>query len=89
MSTLGLWHYPATISNASIAVEFAQFGNTSATGFPTTSTAGVINNIGGRQQMAFFTSFATDWSPTSNFLQHAWINWITRGVCKISIPASA
>lgn len=30
--------------------------------------------------MAFFTSFATDWSPTSNFLQHAWINWITRGV---------
>jgi hypothetical protein len=30
--------------------------------------------------MVFFTSFATDWAPTSNYLQHAWIHWITRGL---------
>ncbi|KAH9210801.1 hypothetical protein DL95DRAFT_370457 [Leptodontidium sp. 2 PMI_412] len=78
LSTLGLWHYPATITNSSIATEFAQF--TPSTGFPTTSTAGVLNNIGGRQQMVFFTSFATDWSLTSNYLQHAWIHWATRGL---------
>lgn len=30
--------------------------------------------------MAFFIPFATDWSPTSNYLQHAWITWITRGL---------
>lgn len=78
VSTLGLWHYPATITNSTIATEFAQFGPSA--GFPTTSTAGVINNISGRQQMVFFTSFATDWAPTSNFLQHAWIHWITRGL---------
>lgn len=80
VSTVGLWHYPATILNASIATEIAQFAPT--TGFSTTSTAGVINNIAGRQQMVFFTSFATDWSPTSNFLQHAWIHWATRGLCR-------
>lgn len=30
--------------------------------------------------MAFFISFDTTWSPTSNFLQHAWITWLTRGL---------
>lgn len=50
MSTLGIWHYVATISNASIATEFAQFAP--MTGFATTSTAGVINNIGGRLQVS-------------------------------------
>ena len=50
VSTLGLWHYPATITNATIATEFAQFGPTA--GFPTQSTAGVINNISGRQQVS-------------------------------------
>jgi hypothetical protein len=78
LSTQGLWHYPATISNATIATAFAQFAP--ATGFATTSTAGVINNISGRQQMVFFIGFATDWSYTSNLLQHAWIHWATRGL---------
>lgn len=78
LSTIGLYHYPATIINSAIATEFAQFGTT--TGFDSPSTAGVINNIGGREQMVFFTSFATDWSETSTFLQHAWIHWMTRGL---------
>ncbi|TVY83390.1 hypothetical protein LSUE1_G003677 [Lachnellula suecica] len=78
MSTVGIYHYPATITNSTIATEFAQFAPT--TGFSTTTTAGVINNISGRQQMVFFSSFATDWAATSNFLQHAWIHWATRGL---------
>ncbi|KAE8441935.1 hypothetical protein EG329_004143 [Mollisiaceae sp. DMI_Dod_QoI] len=78
LSTLGLWHYPASISNSTIATEFARFAP--ATNFTKTSTAGVINNIEGRQQMVLFISFATDWSATSNFLQHAWIHWATRGL---------
>ncbi|KAH8591153.1 hypothetical protein B0O99DRAFT_551159 [Bisporella sp. PMI_857] len=78
LSTEGLWHYPAGISDPTIASEFATFGP--ATGFPTTSTAGVINNISGRQQLVFFIGFATEWSTTSTFLQHAWIHWATRGL---------
>lgn len=30
--------------------------------------------------MVFFLSWATDWSPTSAFLQHAYITWMTRGL---------
>ena len=33
-------------------------------------------------QMVFFIGFATEWSATSNYLQHAWITWATRGLCK-------
>jgi hypothetical protein len=51
LTTQGLWHYPATITNATIATAFAEFAP--ATGFPTTSTAGVINNIDGRQQVVY------------------------------------
>jgi hypothetical protein len=78
VSTAGLWHYPASISNATIATQIAQFAAGGA--FSSPSVAAVINNIGGRQQMVFFISWATDWSPTSAFLQHAWIAYITRGL---------
>lgn len=72
MSTAGLYHYPATISNTTTTREIARFNNL--------GTAAVINTFGKRQQMAFFLPFATDWSATSNFLQHAWIQWATRGL---------
>jgi len=78
MSTENLWHYPATINNASIATEIAQFA--AGGQFKSKTTAAVLNNIGGRQQMVWFTSWATDWNPTSNFLMHAWIHWATRGL---------
>ncbi|KAK4981132.1 hypothetical protein LTR28_004545 [Elasticomyces elasticus] len=82
MSTAGLWHYPATITNPSIAWEVARFAPGGS--FTTSTTAAVVNTIpngsGTRQQMVWFTSFATDWSPTSNFLMHAWIHWATRGL---------
>jgi hypothetical protein len=77
-STQGLWHYPATISNTTTTKQIAQFAANGQ--FGSASTAAVINNFGGRQQMVFFTSFDTTWSPTSNYLQHAWITWLTRGM---------
>jgi len=53
VSTLGLWHYPASITNASIAVEVAQFAPTA--GFTANSTAVVINTYSGRQQVRAHT----------------------------------
>ena len=77
VTTQGLWHYNAAITDPSTTTEIAQFG---AGGGYSTSTAAVINNFAGRQQMVFFISWATAWSPTSNFLQHAYITWMTRGL---------
>ncbi|KAH8586590.1 hypothetical protein B0O99DRAFT_665688 [Bisporella sp. PMI_857] len=78
ITTKGLWHYPASITDSTIAKQIAQFAPSGA--FTTPSTAAVINNFGTRQQMVWFSSWATDWSVTSNFLQHAYIHWITRGL---------
>lgn len=80
VSTTGLWHYPATVVNSNDTIEFAQFE--AAGQWTTKTTAGVINNFEGRQQMAFFISWATEWAIASNFLQHTWIHWMTRGICK-------
>jgi hypothetical protein len=77
VSTAGLYHYPATITDTTTTTEIAQFA--AAGGFQV-STAGVINNFAGRQQMVFFLPQATDWNPTSNFVQHAYITWMTRGL---------
>ena len=77
MSTQGLYHYPATITNSSIATTIAEFGPSGI--FTEDTTAAVINNIGGREQMVWFISWASDWSPTSTYLDHAWITWMTRG----------
>lgn len=81
MSTVNLWHYPARIIDPSIARPIAKFGDSAI--IKGDSTAAIINTFGSRQQMVFFISWATDWSLTSNFLQHAWIHWITRGLCKL------
>lgn len=72
MSIASIFHNPAQITNSSIAWEFAKFNGS--------GTAGVINRIGSRQQMVWFVPFALDWAPSSNYLQHAWINWVTRGL---------
>ncbi|KAJ6157377.1 hypothetical protein N7470_004969 [Penicillium chermesinum] len=78
VSTEGLWHYPATISNTTSTKEIASFAANSVTSSDT--TAAVINDFDGRQQMAFFIGFDTTWSATSSYLQHAWITWVTRGL---------
>lgn len=72
ISIASIYHTPATITNSSIAWEFAKFS--------TAGTAAVINQIGARQQMVWFLPFALDWAPSSNILQHAWITWMTRGL---------
>lgn len=80
MSTQAMWHYPAVITDPSTTWEIAQFAPSADGTFSNTTTAAVINNFGGRLQMVWFTSWATSWSPTSNFLQHAHIHWMTRGL---------
>ncbi|CAO2657843.1 Nn.00g071030.m01.CDS01 [Neocucurbitaria sp. VM-36] len=72
VSIANIFHSPATITNTSMAWEVAKFS--------TAGTAAVINQIGGRQQMVWFMPFALDWSASSNILQHAWIQWVTRGL---------
>lgn len=72
MSIANIFHNPATITNSSIAYEIARFSGS--------GTAAVINQIGSRQQMVWFLPFALDWAPSSNYLQHAWITWVTRGL---------
>jgi hypothetical protein len=84
LSTIGLWHYPATITDPSIAIEFAQFAPSDDGEFNTTSTAAIINTFGSREQMVWFTSWGTDWAETSNFIMHAHIHWMTRGLCKFN-----
>lgn len=48
--------------------------------FKSRTTAAVINTNDGREQMAFFLGWGADWSPTSSYLQHTWIAWMTRGL---------
>lgn len=78
LSTSGLWHYPASITDAATTKAFLEFEPNAQ--FSSPSVAGVINRFAdGREQMAFFTSFGT-WSQTSTFLAHTWIHWGLRGV---------
>ncbi|KAG9234920.1 hypothetical protein BJ875DRAFT_504369 [Amylocarpus encephaloides] len=86
VTTVAMWHYPATItgSNTSEVASFApdawRLTPRPGGAFTTPSTAAVINRFSGRQQMVWFTSWATDWSATSNLIMHAHIHWITRGL---------
>ncbi|KAM0421275.1 hypothetical protein ACHAPT_010997 [Fusarium lateritium] len=77
VSTKGIWHYPATITDSNTK-EIAKFGPGGS--YSSDTTAGVINTFEGREQFVWFIGWAADWSQTTNFLQHAHIHWITRGV---------
>ncbi|KAK7420392.1 hypothetical protein QQX98_002815 [Neonectria punicea] len=78
LSTKGLYHVPATITDPSTTRQVGKFGI--ATGFTSESVAAVINNSNGREQFVWFISWAPDWSQTSSFLQHSHIHWLTRGL---------
>lgn len=80
MSTANMYHYPAVITDSSNTWEVAKYAPDASGIFQEDTTAAVINDFGGRQQMVWFGSWATEWSPTSNFLQHAYIHWMTRGL---------
>jgi len=78
MSTKNMFHYPAKIIDSATTWQVAKYGPSGV--FTTDTTAAVVNNFAGRQQMVWFGSWATEWSPTSNFLQHSYIHWMTRGL---------
>jgi hypothetical protein len=78
VGTDGLYHVPATITDSSTTKAVAVF--TPDSGSTVGGVAAVINNFNGREQFVWFISWATDWSQTSNWLQHAHIHWMTRGV---------
>ncbi|KAJ5730539.1 uncharacterized protein N7483_005047 [Penicillium malachiteum] len=78
VSTEGLWHYSSTILNTSNTKEIASFAANSVV--TTDTTAAVINDFDGREQMVFHMSLDPTWSSTSAYLQHAWITWMTRGL---------
>ncbi|KAF2157784.1 hypothetical protein K461DRAFT_326030 [Myriangium duriaei CBS 260.36] len=80
VSTQGLYHYPATITNTTTTKQIAAFAASSDGTYASNSVAAVINTFGARQQMAWFSGFDTTWSVTSTFVQHSWIHWMTRGV---------
>ena len=86
MSTVELWHYGVTITDKAIAKEIAKFGPAASDGPTSDTTAAIINTLGKRQQMVFFISWAPAWSPTSAWLEHAYIHWMTRGLCKPNLP---
>ena len=79
LSTDGLWHYGATITDPSTTTEIAR-NAASSDGSASSYTAAVINNFSGRQQMVYFIPLSPQWSTTSAVVQHAWITWITRGL---------
>jgi hypothetical protein len=78
LSSKNIYHYPAVITDPSTTWQVAKYGPGGA--FSEDTSAAVINDFGGRQQMVWFTGWATEWSPSSNFLQHAYIHWMTRGL---------
>lgn len=78
----GLWHYNSIITNSTLAKAVAVFAPDSAGQFTSETVGAVINNFGKREQFVWFTSWGNAWSQTSNFLQHAHINWLTRGLCE-------
>ncbi|THY70582.1 hypothetical protein D6C94_08476 [Aureobasidium pullulans] len=80
ISTQGIWHYPATITDPDNVWEVAGLAASSEGTFSNPSSAAVIHQAGKRQEMVWFSSWATNWALTSNYLQHAYIAWLTRGL---------
>lgn len=78
----GLYYYGADVTDPGTTYPIARLH--SGPTFTSDATAAVINAIphanGTREQMVFFTSFAAGWSQASNFIQHSWITWMTRGL---------
>ena len=72
LSTIGLWHYPATITNFTTTTPFLEFAENNEYSSPT--VAGVIQNFSGREQMVFFIAGGS-WSATSNYLGNVWFRW--------------
>ena len=72
LTTVGLWHYPAVITNPTTTTPFLRFAPNSQ--FPNTTLAGVTQNLDGRQQMIFLLAGAS-WSSTTKYLGRLWLIW--------------
>ena len=77
LTTDGLWHSPATITDTTTTTAFLEFGTN--VDYATDTVGGVIQNFSGREQMVIFFSGAT-WSLTTNYLGHIWFHWGYRGI---------
>ncbi|KAH8883162.1 hypothetical protein GQ53DRAFT_431806 [Thozetella sp. PMI_491] len=78
VSTIEQWHVPAVITAPTTTKKFAAFAPSGQ--WTTETVAGVINTFGTRQQMVWFMTWATDWALGPNYLQHASIHFLTRGL---------
>ncbi|KAJ3315536.1 hypothetical protein HDU76_002165 [Blyttiomyces sp. JEL0837] len=78
VSSAGLFHYPASITNATLAKSVLAFDPFAPTWTTQTVAAAVITD-GGRQQLSFYFPFAW-WSTSSMILSHVWVAWGTRGL---------
>jgi hypothetical protein len=88
LSTIGLWHYPAAIIDATTTTPFLEFAPN--TEFDTTTVAGILQNFGGREQMVVFL-MGGSWSSTTNYIGDIWFNWGYQGQINssASVPTSA
>jgi hypothetical protein len=77
LSALGLYHYPATLTNTTVARPIL-YSLPFSTQFPSKGVLGTHLTLpDGRQQLIFFISFGS-FSSTSLLLNHFWIFWGTR-----------
>ncbi|CAG9939821.1 unnamed protein product [Clonostachys rosea f. rosea IK726] len=72
VSLTGLYAVPASITDATLTKEVAQFSDG--------STAAVINTADGVEVWAWYMAWDPSWSLTCAYLQHAHIHWMTRGI---------
>jgi hypothetical protein len=79
MGTVGLFHYPATIPEVNTSTTEAFLMFQSNQNYTDQTVGGVINRFDGREQMAIFMD-AGNWSETTSYLNHAWVQWGTRGL---------
>lgn len=77
LSTYGLWHSPAVITDATTTTAVLEFGTN--VDYSVETVAGVIQNFSGREQMVIFISGAS-WCLTSNYIGHVWFHWGYRGI---------
>lgn len=79
LSTVGLYHYGASIldANKTNTIPFVELAANSV--IPNKTVAGVINLMDDREQMAIFLDVG-NWSTTSTMLGHMWVQWGYRGL---------
>ncbi|KAI9744748.1 MAG: hypothetical protein M1818_001673 [Claussenomyces sp. TS43310] len=80
MSSIGLYHFGASILDANSSSTNAVFNFLPNSVIDNTTVAAVINNLpSGRQQFVTFMD-AGNWSETSTIMNHAWVQWGYRGL---------